>query len=251
MVFRSGRLILLVLLVGWGGEIDGSRAQTPGAVPDGAGTRFCQQDHDGQNLDVRGLAVVYCTTAPAVRGPLGAMHSTARPVFFGAAPAAWLRAGLLRRMDAASEAYRLTVSQGVTYGVVVGVKRAVGRPRPYVSRALDAREERYGPMNEGEMHVSFPSGHAGISAALVTSWSLSHPHWYVIGPGAVWAAGVGMSRLYLGVHYPSDVLTGAVVGTGVALLVHHLRSVLTPSALKATVENGGIVSPPVTLRVRF
>lgn len=251
MVLRSGRLILLVLLVGWGGEIEGSQAQTPGTASHGEGTRFCQQDHEGQNLDVRGLAVVYCTTAPAVRGPLEAMHSTARPVFFGAVPAAWLRAGLLRSTGAASEAYRLTVSQGVTYGVVVGVKRAVGRPRPYVTRALEAREERYGPMNEGEMRVSFPSGHAGISAALVTSWSLSHPYWYVIGPGAVWATGVGISRLYLGVHYPSDVLTGAVVGTGVALLVHHLRSVLTPSSLKATVENGGTVAPPVTLRVRF
>jgi membrane-associated phospholipid phosphatase len=53
--------------------------------------------------------------------------------------------------------------------------------------------------------------------------SIAFPKWYVIAPSFLWASGVGYSRMHLGVHYPSDVLVGALVGSGTAFLTHFLN----------------------------
>ena len=65
---------------------------------------------------------------------------------------------------------------------------------------------------------SFPSGHTNFAFATATSLTLAFPKWYVIVPAYSYAVAVGYSRMYLGVHYPSDVLTGALIGAGSALL---------------------------------
>jgi membrane-associated phospholipid phosphatase len=73
---------------------------------------------------------------------------------------------------------------------------------------------------------SFPSGHTSSSFALATSLSINFPRWYVILPTYAYAATVSYSRLHLGVHYPSDVLAGAIIGTGSAFLTHHTNKFL-------------------------
>jgi len=67
---------------------------------------------------------------------------------------------------------------------------------------------------------SFPSGHTSTAFSTATSLSLCFPKWYVIAPSFAWASAVGYSRLHLGVHYPSDVLVGALVGSGSAYLCY-------------------------------
>jgi membrane-associated phospholipid phosphatase len=67
---------------------------------------------------------------------------------------------------------------------------------------------------------SFPSGHTSAAFASATSLTIAYPKWYVAVPAFTWAASVGYSRMYLGVHYPSDVLAGAVIGAGSAWLTH-------------------------------
>jgi undecaprenyl-diphosphatase len=48
--------------------------------------------------------------------------------------------------------------------------------------------------------------------------SIHFKKWYVIVPAYAWATSVGYSRMYLGEHYPTDVLVGAAIGTGSAYL---------------------------------
>jgi membrane-associated phospholipid phosphatase len=70
---------------------------------------------------------------------------------------------------------------------------------------------------------SFPSGHTSEAFATATSLSLAFPKWYVIAPSMLWASAAGYSRMHLGVHYPSDVLVGALIGSGSAWLCHELN----------------------------
>lgn len=69
---------------------------------------------------------------------------------------------------------------------------------------------------------SFPSGHTSLAFATATSLTLSHKKWWVAVPAYLWASCVGYSRMYLGKHYPSDVIAGAVVGAGSSLVSHWL-----------------------------
>ncbi len=52
---------------------------------------------------------------------------------------------------------------------------------------------------------------------------MAYPKWYIIAPSFAWASAVGYSRMALGVHYPSDVLAGAIIGSGSAYLCYKLN----------------------------
>lgn len=94
--------------------------------------------------------------------------------------------------------------------LVYGVKYIADRQRPYdkYPDELHIRKKEGSP--------SFPSSHTATAFALATSLSIRYPRWYVIAPTAVWACSVGLARMNEGVHYPSDVIAGALIGTGCA-----------------------------------
>ena len=97
-------------------------------------------------------------------------------------------------------------------GITMAMKYTFDRQRPY-----EKYPDLIHPVST-EPDPSFPSGHTAAAFSLATSLSITYPKWYVIAPSAVWACGVGLSRINQGVHYPSDVITGAVIGVGCAFV---------------------------------
>lgn len=105
------------------------------------------------------------------------------------------------------------IGSSVAEAVVIswGLKYAIDRQRPF-DRYPDLIDKRDSPSSP-----SFPSGHTAAAFSLATSLCLKYPKWYVIAPSALWACSVGFARMNEGVHYPSDVLSGAVIGAGCAV----------------------------------
>ncbi|MGL5318158.1 MAG: phosphatase PAP2 family protein [Bacteroidales bacterium] len=89
---------------------------------------------------------------------------------------------------------------------------------------------------------SFPSGHTSASAATATSLCLIYPKWYVIAPAAFWALSVGYSRMQLGVHYPSDVAAGLLVGAGSAVLTHYANKWWTNKRINAALNSTAFIA---------
>lgn len=138
-----------------------------------------------------------------------------------AIPAGMLGAGLLTDDKNMIHLGTATGFSFLTATVITEVtKNTVRRPRPYNGYPDDLLPVKttYG--------FSFPSGHTSLTFSVATALSLSYPKWYVVVPSMLWASGVAFSRLYLGVHYPSDVLTGVLVGVASGFCGYWLSSYL-------------------------
>ena len=95
------------------------------------------------------------------------------------------------------------------------LKTSIDRTRPFVTYPDDIHKHSVAGSK------SYPSGHTSMAFAAATTISLQYPKWYVIAPAFIYASGVGYSRMYLGVHYPTDVLAGAVLGAGSSFVTHY------------------------------
>ena len=92
------------------------------------------------------------------------------------------------------------------------IKRLAARTRPYeVIPELKILIEK-------EKDLSFPSGHTGSAFAVATVLFCCLPQGYGIA-ALSFAFLMGLTRLYVGVHYPTDVLAGAVIGTLIGVLI--------------------------------
>ena len=89
-----------------------------------------------------------------------------------------------------------------------GLKALIDRPRPPL------RYPEPKPLVALPHDASFPSGHAATSFAAATMLSFAAPR---LSPFLfLLAAAIGFSRVYVGVHYPLDVIGGAALGVAVA-----------------------------------
>ena len=105
---------------------------------------------------------------------------------------------------------------GLSILVTSSLKYSIHRIRPFTQYPNDIiKRTDVGP-------YSFPSGHTSVAFATATALSLSSKKWYVVVPAYTYACAVGYSRMRLGVHYPSDILGGMIVGIGSSLLVFQI-----------------------------
>jgi membrane-associated phospholipid phosphatase len=96
------------------------------------------------------------------------------------------------------------LADGIGELVADGLKAAIPRARPHV-HALVARPNTH----------SFPSGHATTSFACATVLAFAVPRLRL--PLLLLAAAIAWSRVYVGVHYPLDVLAGALLGAAIGM----------------------------------
>jgi len=126
--------------------------------------------------------------------------------------AVWIAVGLGGAVADGIRRKRWLLASGVGPAAVVlnyGVKVAIGRERPLI--------EDHPPLARAPSKLSFPSAHATSSLAAATALGRVEPR--TRRPLYALAGAICLSRPYLGMHYPSDVLAGAALGTLIGGLV--------------------------------
>ena len=105
--------------------------------------------------------------------------------------------------------------------VSAGLKALLRRDRPPV---LDPDPL---PLVHLPVTYSFPSGHATVSFACATVLAVAVPRLWI--PLYVLATLIAFSRVYVGVHYPGDVIVGAALGVAIAIALRMLARALRRS----------------------
>ena len=141
--------------------------------------------------------------APFAEGAISLFSRT------GEHAACWLALGAIGAVTAPDATRRRAWLRGalivaISYAANYGVKLVVRRARPQLPGLK--------PLTPVVSRLSFPSAHATTSFAAARAFSDVAPGGLLYGAAVAFA----LSRPYLGVHYPSDVAAGAVLGTAIA-----------------------------------
>lgn len=176
---------------------------------------FVQNDSIAQNADVNLLKKINIERNEKFDGTYSFITNSATPLAISV-PVVMFSVGLIKKDSLVKQNSIMIVGAMLTSTIIsTSMKYGINRDRPFVTHPDIVKLTAGGS-------PSFPSGHTSIAFSTATSVSLAYPKWYVIAPSMLWASAVGFSRMHLGVHYPSDVLVGALVGSGSAWLSHFL-----------------------------
>jgi undecaprenyl-diphosphatase len=130
-------------------------------------------------------------------------------------------AALLLQSDVRRRIYGLaftTISLILSWGVIkAAINYAFYRPRPFVAYNIT-------PLFPHEADSSFPSGHATIFFTIATLVTLIFGRRWGMW-AFIMAALIGLARVYVGVHYPLDIIAGALIGILSPLII---RLILSP-----------------------
>jgi len=124
---------------------------------------------------------------------------------------------------------------GLNAAVNASLKSIINRPRPFDVYDVIVRVSRH-TQEQLSVNGSFPSGHANNAFYLAAIFSFIFR-----GKGFIFyglAGLVALSRIYLGVHFPADVLTGAVLACGITWIMLSFKRVRNRLTTKKTDEGG-------------
>jgi membrane-associated phospholipid phosphatase len=177
---------------------------------------FCFSVSNAQNSDIDLLKKINLNRNTGIESTMIGITNSVMPISIGT-PVIIYAVGLIEK-DSTTKKKAIFIGETLAASVFISValKSITKRDRPY---------DTYPDIDNVtvENSYSFPSAHTSSAFATATSLSMAYPKWYVIAPSFLWAGTVGYSRMYLGVHYPTDVLAGAIVGSGSAYLCYKLN----------------------------
>ncbi|HEY9897638.1 MAG TPA: phosphatase PAP2 family protein [Pantanalinema sp.] len=157
---------------------------------------------EAPSLDLSIVRGVNTLGSPALDAPMGLLSNN---VFLLGAPLALAVAADHTTFKAPAAAF---VAEGLAGMSVMLIKPLFERPRPFA-----ADPSLRTPSGKWETDPnSFPSGHAAVSFAAATAIADARPDY--AWPAYGLAALISYSRMYNGVHYPTDLLAGALLGYG-------------------------------------
>jgi membrane-associated phospholipid phosphatase len=169
-----------------------------------------------QNADIDLLREINLNRNQLLDGTMKFLSDTDAYISLGT-PAVIYTIGLLEKdSNIKKQAIYIGKTIMVSTFITIATKYTIKRERPFVTYSFLDKQSDGG-------NYTFPSGHTSIAFATATALCIAKPKWYIIAPSFVWAGSVGYSRMHLGVHYPSDVLAGAIVGSGSAYLTYKIN----------------------------
>jgi membrane-associated phospholipid phosphatase len=169
-------------------------------------------DISAQPYEVQLLRTINEHSRPTWDAGMSHLSFSAYPVVSLVPIAIWAH-GFGRKDDKMmNNGYKSAITIGSALAISSALKILIERDRPYVTYKKNI------VMRDSSGPHSFPSGHTTGAFSAATAMSLSYRKWYVTVPSYLYAGFVAYSRMRLGVHYPTDVLGGMVLGIGSGLL---------------------------------
>ncbi len=169
-----------------------------------------------QNADIDLLREINLNRNQSLDGTMKFLSDTDAYISLGT-PAVIYTIGLLEKnQNIKKQGIYIGETIMVSTFITIATKYTIKRDRPFVTYPFLDKQSDGG-------NYTFPSGNTSVAFATATAISIANPKWYIIAPSFVWAGAVGYSRMHLGVHYPSDVLAGAIVGSGSAYLTYKIN----------------------------
>jgi membrane-associated phospholipid phosphatase len=172
--------------------------------------------NQAQNIDINLLRKINVNRSTNLDASFNFLSNTTYPIGV-AMPLGLFIVGKLNHNEAMEQNGIIAGSAVVlTVGISAAMKYSIRRKRP-AQTYPDIRAFT------SDNSPSFPSNHSSVAFSTATSISLAYPKWYIIVPSYTLASAVAYSRLHLGLHYPSDVLGGAIVGSASAIVSYQLN----------------------------
>jgi undecaprenyl-diphosphatase len=138
------------------------------------------------------------------------------PLFIAGVAVLALAGVVLRRRELLSASVLAVIASGLSLAVAAIIARVVDRPRPFVAHPQIHVFLAHAP------DPGFPSDHATAAFAIGAVLLLRLGRWGI--PVLLAAAALAVSRVLVGVHYPNDVLAGALLGSAAAVLVCYVAT---------------------------